>query len=243
MGKDPLERFADKIAGIGMGETRTILAATVVLLRDGPEGLETLMLHKNSKIAFGGMWVFPGGRIEADDGPADAAPEAKARFAAVREAEEEAALVVNPDDLVWFSHWTPPLLGSKRFITWFFAAPAPDEAVVIDHGEIADSRWLYPGEALALQKEGKIEVVPPTYVTLHYLSQYPDVDTALAGLAAQGPSYYATRVGTLGGEVITMWQGDAGYESCQPDTPGPRHRLLMAAGGWRFEDSGRRGRG
>ena len=42
-------------------------AATVVLLRDGSDGLETLMLRKNSKIAFGGMWVFPGGRVDPGD--------------------------------------------------------------------------------------------------------------------------------------------------------------------------------
>ena len=44
-----------------------ILAATVILLRDGPTGLETLMLKRNSKIVFGGMWVFPGGRLDAAD--------------------------------------------------------------------------------------------------------------------------------------------------------------------------------
>ena len=38
-------------------------AATVVVVRDGNDGVETLMLRKNSKLAFGGMWVFPGGRI------------------------------------------------------------------------------------------------------------------------------------------------------------------------------------
>ena len=37
-----------------------IPAATVVLLRDAPGGLETLMLRRNSKLAFaGGAWVFP----------------------------------------------------------------------------------------------------------------------------------------------------------------------------------------
>ena len=45
-----------------------IQAATVILLRDGADGLETLMLRRNSKLAFvGGMWVFPGGRVDAQD--------------------------------------------------------------------------------------------------------------------------------------------------------------------------------
>jgi 8-oxo-dGTP pyrophosphatase MutT (NUDIX family) len=39
-------------------------AATLTLLRDGPGGVEVLMLRKNSEIRFGGMWVFPGGRVD-----------------------------------------------------------------------------------------------------------------------------------------------------------------------------------
>ena len=53
------------------GVSKTIPAATVVLLRDGSEGVEVLMLKKNSKITFGGMWVFPGGKIDPEDYPSD----------------------------------------------------------------------------------------------------------------------------------------------------------------------------
>ncbi|HBX73628.1 MAG TPA: hypothetical protein DEG86_11640, partial [Halieaceae bacterium] len=43
-------------------------ASTVVLLRDGPEGLETLLLKRNKALLFaGGYWVFPGGALEASD--------------------------------------------------------------------------------------------------------------------------------------------------------------------------------
>ncbi|HAO56310.1 MAG TPA: NUDIX hydrolase, partial [Gammaproteobacteria bacterium] len=44
-------------------------AATVVLLRDTDSGPEVLMLKKNARIDFGGMWVFPGGRIDEEDYP------------------------------------------------------------------------------------------------------------------------------------------------------------------------------
>jgi len=60
--EDRLMRWAQE----GKPGTRPVAAATVVLLRDGDEGLETLMLRRNSKIAFGGMWVFPGGRVDAE---------------------------------------------------------------------------------------------------------------------------------------------------------------------------------
>src|SRR5204863_1919616 len=69
-----------------------IPAATVVLARDCADGIEVLMLRRSSRGAFGGMWVFPGGRVENDDvDPAAPGDElGTARRAAVREAKEEA---------------------------------------------------------------------------------------------------------------------------------------------------------
>ena len=32
-------------------------------------------------------------------------------------------------------------------------------------------------------------------------------------------------------------QGDAGYEACVLDAPGPRHRLWLSADEWRYERS------
>ena len=49
------------------GTAELIPAATVLVLRDRDDDLEVLMLRKNSRIAFGGMWVFPGGRIDDAD--------------------------------------------------------------------------------------------------------------------------------------------------------------------------------
>jgi glyoxylase-like metal-dependent hydrolase (beta-lactamase superfamily II)/8-oxo-dGTP pyrophosphatase MutT (NUDIX family) len=44
-------------------------AATVVLLREGPAGLEALLTVRPATMAFAaGMHVFPGGRVDADDG-------------------------------------------------------------------------------------------------------------------------------------------------------------------------------
>src|SRR5438445_11085008 len=85
-------------------------AATVVLVRDGVEGLEVLLAKRSSKLAFhGGAWVFPGGRID----PADYAgrPEdilGAARRAAAREAKEEAGVDVDAEALVHLSNWPPP---------------------------------------------------------------------------------------------------------------------------------------
>ena len=69
-------------------------AATVVVARDTDDGVEVLMLKKNSKIYFGGMWVFPGGKVDEEDRAKEAAvstlsaPFTGFRTAAVREARE-----------------------------------------------------------------------------------------------------------------------------------------------------------
>jgi 8-oxo-dGTP pyrophosphatase MutT (NUDIX family) len=52
-------------------------AATVLLLREGRDSIEVLLIRRHEKLAFmGGMWVFPGGSVCA----ADASPAALARI-------------------------------------------------------------------------------------------------------------------------------------------------------------------
>ena len=216
-------------------EGDAIPAATVVLVREQVGRLETLMLRKNSKLAFGGMWVFPGGRIDDADreGAADIAD--AARKAAVREAREEAALEVDPDSLAWISHWVPPPIAPKRFATWFFVAPAPTGTVTIDGGEIHEESWMTPAVALERRDALEIELAPPTWVTLHYLGEFDSVDALMADAHAREPLFYETRMAKADGGMVAMWTGDAGYESGDPDTPGPRHRLWMSGDSWRLE--------
>ena len=75
-----------------------IPAATVILLRDTNSGIQTLMLHRTSKVHFGGMWVFPGGRIDPEDyGDHPGDVDRAALQAAARETMEEANLSIAPE--------------------------------------------------------------------------------------------------------------------------------------------------
>ena len=121
--------------------TEAAPAATAVLLRDANDGLEVLLLKRNSQLAFhGGAWVFPGGRIDPADFGAGG-DEGAARRAAAREAREEAGLTVDPDALVHISHWTTPEGLPKRFATWFFVGLADATQVRVDGGEIHEHAW------------------------------------------------------------------------------------------------------
>ena len=225
-----------------------IPAATVVLLRD--EALDTpnhsgnltelqiLMLRKTSKISFGGMWVFPGGKLDAADYPADGDVDQAAQNAAARETMEEANLKLQPEDFISLSHWTPPPTTPKRFSTWFFVARGSAQSIKVDGGEIEDHRWINPRDALALHARGEIDLVPPTWVSLYHLSKFSTTDEACAELGAQQPRRYMTHLSKReDGVRVAMWTGDAGYDTWDADTRGATHRLTMQQGGFIFEHS------
>src|SRR4051794_24998488 len=114
------------------------------------------MLRRNSKLAFaGGAWVFPGGRIDPEDYPdgevstEDDRVAQAARTAAVREAQEEAGPVVDPDGLVWFAHLTPGALAARRVATRVFMARAPAGTAAGGDGEIHVHRWIPAFDARA----------------------------------------------------------------------------------------------
>jgi 8-oxo-dGTP pyrophosphatase MutT (NUDIX family) len=219
-------------------------AATVVPLRDGQSGLEVLMLRRNSRGQFGGMWVFPGGQVDAADLPPHPAAGDEitaARRAAVREAEEEAGILLDPDSLVALSFWLPPPEAPRRFATWFFLAPAAlGSEVVVDQREIHEHRWLTPAVAIDMRQAGEIELAPPTFTTLWWLGQRPSTAAALRIAGSRAPERFETHIGRSRTDkfIATLWAGDAGYEDCDMDRPGPRRRLVMDPAGWRVEMTG-----
>ena len=221
-----------------MTEIELIPAATALLVRDGADGVETLMLRRNSKIAFGGMWVFPGGSVDPED--KRDTHEESARIAAVREIEEETQLQVDADHLVPWSYWEPPARptqqGSgpiRRFATWFFACPAPAGDVTIDMGEIHEHRWLTPAAALDLRRQGEIEIVPPTWITLTQLSRHGSVEAAMTWARSAPTREFCTR--PIGKDPMTLaWAGDEAYPGDGAGAAGDRNRLVMHESEWEY---------
>lgn len=213
-------------------------ASTVVLLRDTPEGLETLLLRRNRALIFaGGAWVFPGGSLDPEDhAAADGDIERASKIAAAREAHEESGLSPRIEDMVLLSHWTTPVGEPRRFSTWIYAAPlAADIEVVIDGSEIHDSRWLLVRDAIAEHEAGELNMLPPTYFTLMNLDRYDNV-AQMVETERHSPVPEVFPVFSNDGEqAMVMFRGDAGYESGNGDVSGSRHRAVLRGEHWQYE--------
>ena len=158
-------------------------AASIVLLRRGGKhqqrALEVLMLKRSEEAKFmPGVWVFPGGSLDAADG----AEEAGLRACAVRELAEEAGIELPPEEeLVPFSRWITPEVIATRFDAWFFLALAPAHTPPQPDGiETTEARWFEPAVALAAQEAGELVLSFPTLTQLAWLAEHRTSDEALA---------------------------------------------------------------
>lgn len=177
--------------------TAPVASATVIVAREQAGALEVLMLRRAESMRFvGGMWVFPGGRVDEEDlaaarqaaVPAELRRRWSGRFhtlggatlderdtvalhlAAARETQEESGLRLAVSELVYFGHWITPTVSPQRFDTHFFVAALPEgQSVALDERESSAHAWVSPEEALS--GTGVADALPPpTYMTLRDLA-------------------------------------------------------------------------
>jgi 8-oxo-dGTP pyrophosphatase MutT (NUDIX family) len=168
-------------------------AATVVMVRDLPDGLHVYLQRRVRTMAFAaGMYVFPGGAVDPADlrnaedwlaaNPAAAAtlpftahPQETvgedtlaARFAAVRETQEETSHDLgDPTALSYIAHWVTPEVEDRRYDTRFYALPVTEDHHIKENsGESDADRWLRPADALAEYSAGAMLMLPPTVAVL-----------------------------------------------------------------------------
>jgi 8-oxo-dGTP pyrophosphatase MutT (NUDIX family) len=216
-------------------------AATLLLMRDGPGGLEVLMVRRAREMDFAaGALVFPGGRVEDADGVLAQGQDALGahRIAAIREAWEECGILLahppappaqvatafgehlaerglTPDGaaLVHFAHWVTPEHSAKRFDTHFFIARTPDgQEPVHDGREAVEAVWVTPAAVLADAAAGRRKLVFATRLNLQRLAAHTMVTEALAS-AARRPVVTVTPRPVPDGQGGTILRipAEAGY--------------------------------
>jgi 8-oxo-dGTP pyrophosphatase MutT (NUDIX family) len=158
-----------------------IAAATLVLLRETPAGVELFMAERAKTMGFaGGMMVFPGGKVDEADvalaqdaalapGFADLDPvDAAARIAAIRETFEEAGVLVTvggPVSEETRDHWRARIVEHEESFADFLLTTGhrldPEALVPFAH-------WCPPP---GLEKK--------RFDTRFYLARMPEAETAL----------------------------------------------------------------
>jgi len=185
-------------------------AASVILLRGDAEKLELLLVKRTPKARFmGGVWVFPGGAVDAEEGDGDAAH----RMAGIRELREEASISLeDPAELVKFSRWITPAAVSIRFDTHFFLASLPaGQEPKIDGEECVDLGWFTPEGALDAHASGEILLVFPTIKHLEQLSDFATVAELMAYAAGREVLPIEPHVIVEGEVARILLPGEPGY--------------------------------
>jgi 8-oxo-dGTP pyrophosphatase MutT (NUDIX family) len=192
-------------------------AATLILLRRSGKhhrrGLEVLLVRRNLGARFmPGVWVFPGGAVDAADEGED--EEARHRACAIRELREEAGIELPADaELVPFSRWITPEPVPTRFDTRFYLALAPPHSPPRPDGsETVDAGWFEPTAALASHREGELDLVFPTIKNLEALARYPTSRDAIEGARESTIEPILPRVVGEGAARRVVLPGEAGYE-------------------------------
>jgi 8-oxo-dGTP pyrophosphatase MutT (NUDIX family) len=225
--------------------TPPVPAATVMVLRDAPGGLQVLLMRRHAKSGvLGGVYVFPGGKLDAADRTAlpeyqsseqrhaalaepdlDMATAAALYKAAVRETFEECGLRLDPASLWPWSRWiTPrqPSVTNKRFDTRFFVAPAPaGQHAVHDNHEATEAVWLSPGEGLRRYWDGDIDLAPPQIMSLSELHRLRSVQEALALARGRAPALIEPEPFDEDGCRVICYPGDPRHRIAARVWPGP----------------------
>jgi 8-oxo-dGTP pyrophosphatase MutT (NUDIX family) len=182
------------------------VAASVIVLRDAPDGPEVLLVQRNPKQRFmGGAWVFPGGAVDADE---------TVEQTALRELEEEASVRLGAGaQLTPFSRWITPAEVKIRFDTWFFVVEAPGDAQPqADGQECVDLRWIAPQAALEASQQGRLELVFPTIKHLEQLTGFPTVEATIAAAREREVVPVQPRIVVEEGGAKVLLPGEPGFD-------------------------------
>jgi len=190
-------------------------AASLILLRRGgrhrSRSVEVLLVRRSAEAAFmPGVWVFPGGTVDAADQGDD---EAAHRACAIRELGEEAGIRL-PDDaeLLPWSRWITPEAVSARFDTRFYVALAPAHSPPQPDGsETTAASWFSPQLALERHRGGALPLVFPTIKHLESLLPYSRSEEVLKAARDRVVEPVLPRMVGEGHERRILLPDDPGY--------------------------------
>jgi len=173
-------------------------AATVLVLRQAPDGVEVVTLKRAATMAFApSMHAFPGGSVDERDSGVELADDIVQRAAvamrvsaevarrhlaaALREVTEETGIVLRPEDLRVRGRWLTPVFDRRRYDTWILAAMMPP-GEMLQHltSEAVSMQWSRPRDILDAFERDELVMLPPTMHALEQLASASSLEDYLA---------------------------------------------------------------
>ena len=217
-------------------------AASVILVREGSEGVEVYLLRRHRRASFmASSYVFPGGI--ADEGEEDA------RVTALRELFEEGGVLLSQteteaeqreawrhalnaekaefattlegvhldlDSMHYFAHWITPSVEKRRYSAKFYIAVMPEgQSASPDNSETVDQCWVRPADAL--ERAVQLNLPPPQLRTFVELLEVAGQGiagiVALAAERARHPHAFLPRARPSDQGLTLLMPWDSEYES------------------------------
>ncbi|MGF1599570.1 MAG: hypothetical protein ACFCVK_22095 [Acidimicrobiales bacterium] len=123
-----------------------------------------------------------------------------------------------------------PMGPPRRFDAHFFVARTPvDQVVSHDDGEIVNTEWIRPHDALERWRRGEMTMMTPTARMLACLARFDAADSVLAAARRRLP-YHRVRVADPDGDYRVVLPGEAGYETAELEVESGWIRLWEPAG-------------
>jgi 8-oxo-dGTP pyrophosphatase MutT (NUDIX family) len=222
-------------------------SATVVLLRDGPGGLEVFLLKRHGESdVLGGVYVFPGGKLDREDaqwgdrldrdpaelhallGEPELQPgEAAGLFvAAIREVFEETGLLFS--DLP--AERVPAAWAALRSGPRFDELLAPLGVTLRASALQPWSRWITPTISSVVRKRFDArffvaavppELAPPQIMSLAHLARHASVASVMDAARARTPPCIRPQPQDVDGLRVLCYPGDPWHPDREQLLPGP----------------------
>jgi glyoxylase-like metal-dependent hydrolase (beta-lactamase superfamily II)/8-oxo-dGTP pyrophosphatase MutT (NUDIX family) len=121
--------------------------------------------------------------------------------------------VLRADLLRPWANWITPEVESRRYDAQLFVAALPHgQHADAGTSEAVDASWWRPADALADWRAGRIELLPPTWVSLEQLAEQPDVTAALRAAERRVVSPLMPSVRRDGDSILLTLPAELGYD-------------------------------
>jgi glyoxylase-like metal-dependent hydrolase (beta-lactamase superfamily II)/8-oxo-dGTP pyrophosphatase MutT (NUDIX family) len=125
----------------------------------------------------------------------------------------DAGWTLRADLLRPWAQWITPVVERRRYDTRFFVAVLPEGQHADGDTTEADlAGWLRPSQALKAWRTGKIELLPPTWVTLEQVEKLTSTSDALAAADEREIVAVMPKVRRVGDDLQVTIPGQPGYE-------------------------------